>query len=144
MRKINEVIIHCTATRPEFMLNSSNEERVAEIKRWHVEGNGWSDIAYHYLINRDGEISKGRPLWRTGAHCRGRNSNSVGVSLFGGFGSEADDEFEDHFTLEQLASLEQLVEELVSKFGKCVKISGHNEYANKACPGFQVEDLYPR
>ena len=41
MRKINKIIIHCSAT-PEL-----KDFDVKDIRGWHVEGNGWSDIGYH-------------------------------------------------------------------------------------------------
>ena len=137
MRYINEIIIHCTATHPDFMEGHSSTAKVKEIKRWHVQGNGWSDIGYHFLIDRDGTIKKGRPLERAGAHVRGRNANSIGISLFGGHGSASTDFFEDHFTPEQDEALRFLIEDLEQDFDIDL-VTGHNEYSAKACPGFTV------
>ncbi len=47
MRYINKIIIHCSAT-PE-----GRNFTVDEIRDWHVNGNGWSDIGYHYVIYLD-------------------------------------------------------------------------------------------
>ena len=137
MRPINEIIVHCTATKPDFMAGRSTSERVAEVKRWHVQGNGWSDIGYHYLIDRDGTVAEGRPLQKTGAHVQGHNTGTIGVSLFGGHGSAATDKFSDHFTPEQDAALRKLLGGLMARF-RVSKVTGHNEYAAKACPGFSV------
>jgi hypothetical protein len=103
MRKIDEIIIHCTATRPNWWEDKTTEEKVAEVKRWHVQDNGWSDLGYHYLIDRDGTVAKGRPVEKAGAHCKGHNSTTIGVSLFGGHGSSERDTFNEHFTVEKLA-----------------------------------------
>ncbi len=140
MRYINEIIIHCTATQPNWMAGKATSAKVAEVKRWHVQGNGWSDIGYHYLIDRDGTIADGRPIERTGAHVQGHNSGTVGVSLFGGHGSAATDEFSDHFTTAQDKALRDLIKSLRAEYPAISKITGHNQYSAKACPGFTVDE----
>lgn len=136
MRKLDTIIVHCTATRSGWMEDSPTTEKVDEVRRWHLD-RGWSDIGYHYLIDRDGTIAPGRPIERSGAHTRGHNRRSVGVALFGGHGSSATDEFEENFTPEQEAALKNLVSDLMSNHGE-MKVAGHNEYSTKACPGFNV------
>lgn len=142
MREINEIIIHCSATRPRWMADATADEKVEEIRRWHVEGNGWSDIGYHYVIDRNGVVVNGRPVRRAGAHCYGRNRHSVGVCLLGGHGSEAGDQFSDHFTDAQDEALREVITKLRGKFGAGVMVSGHNRYAAKACPGFRVNEWW--
>ncbi len=139
MRRIDEIIIHATATRPRWMHGQPTAKKVAEIRRWHVQERGWSDIGYHFLIDRDGTVAKGRPVNIPGAHVRGHNATTIGIALIGGHGATATDAFEDHFTQEQNSALRGLIDELQRLYGPGLKISGHNEYANKACPGFQVK-----
>lgn len=99
---------------------------------------GASDIGYHLLIDRDGTIGFGRPLEQTGAHARNRNTGTIGIALMGGFGSNENHKFEQHFTKEQDESLVWLLKELISQTGPQTILSGHNQYAAKACPGFRV------
>lgn len=139
MRNLNEIIVHCTATQPHFMAGRPLADKVAEIKRWHVSDNGWRDIGYHFLIDRNGDIANGRPLAQSGAHTRGRNKGSIGIALFGGHGSSETDNFDDNFTPEQGASLRNLIASLQSEHGQ-MAVNGHNQYAAKACPGFSVPD----
>jgi N-acetylmuramoyl-L-alanine amidase len=143
MRQINRLILHCTATRPDFMAGATTDQRVAEIKRWHTakppNGNGWSDIGYHFLIDRDGSVRQGRPVEKIGAHVAGHNADSIGISLFGGHGSAATDRFEDNFTKAQDEALQALLAQLQGMWPKAT-IHGHNEYAAKACPGFTVKE----
>ena len=54
MRQITEIIIHCSATR------EGQDISVDTIKKWHIDGRGWSDIGYHFYIDINGEIQKGR------------------------------------------------------------------------------------
>ncbi len=138
MRNIDEAIIHCTATYPDFMADASSGQRVLEVKRWHVEERGWSDIGYHYLIDRNGELLHGRPVRLAGAHVRGHNANSIGIALFGGKDGTKDQAFEENFTAEQAETLRMLIDRLQSQYGPNLKISGHHDYANKACPCFDV------
>ena len=78
MRQITKIIVHCTAT-PE-----GREVDVDEIRRWHVDERGWSDVGYHFHIKLDGELQEARPIERTGAHCSGQNYCSIGISYAGG------------------------------------------------------------
>jgi hypothetical protein len=56
MRKedVKYIIVHCSAT-PE-----GRDVKAEEVRRWHVEENGWSDIGYHWIIELDGELEKYR------------------------------------------------------------------------------------
>lgn len=139
MRPINEIIVHCTATRPDWWASKSTGQKIAEIRRWHVKDFGWKDIGYHFLIDRDGKVGSGRPIEIVGAHVINRNEKTIGISLFGGYGSANSDKFSDNFTPYQDASLRSLISNL-SKQHKIEIISGHNQYASKACPGFSVPD----
>jgi ribonuclease HI len=143
MRNISEIIIHCTATRADWWQSRSTSQKVAEVRKWHVSDRGWSDIGYHYLIDRDGTVAEGRPLDRNGAHVRGHNSGTIGIALFGGHGGSENDVFLDNFTPEQEAALRGLIERLETQFGT-LKLSGHNQYAAKACPCFRVPEWRAR
>lgn len=72
MRKIKEIIIHCSATK------EGRNFTVADIDRWHRE-RGMRCIGYHFVIYRDGSIHVGRAIEEVGAHCKGHNSISIGV-----------------------------------------------------------------
>lgn len=139
MRKINKIIIHCSATRPDWMAGQSAEAKRDEITRWHVEERGWSDNGYHAVIDRDGTVIEGRPVERSGAHVLGHNRDSLSAVLIGGHGSSAKDDFSDHFTPEQSDALADLCHFWCDEFPEIQAIDGHNQYAAKACPGFIVE-----
>ena len=99
---------------------------------------GWKDIGYHFLIDRDGKVAPGRPVEKEGAHVMGHNTGTIGIALFGGHGSAETDAFAQNFTPEQDAALRKLIADLRRQYPIISKISGHNEYAAKACPGFNV------
>ena len=135
-RVVDEIIVHCSATRPEWMEGRPLAEKRAEIKRWHL-ARGWDDIGYHWLIDRDGKVMAGRPETVPGAHVEGHNAGTIGVCLIGGFGSAETDPFGLHFAVAQDASLRQLIQGIGMRT-PIRRVSGHNEYAAKACPGFNV------
>ena len=137
MRKIDEIIVHCSDTKPSWMQDKSVFQKAKEIKRWHVNKNGWSDIGYHLIIDRDGSFCSGRPLEIQGAHVFGHNNDTIGICLIGGNGSHPDDPPHLHFEASQLKALVDKIQTYHEQFGR-LQISGHNDYANKACPGFRV------
>ena len=142
MREINEIIVHTTATRAAWRAGSKTSAKVSEVRRWHVEDRGWSDIGYHFLIDRDGTVAKGRAVERVGSHVRGRNRRSIGIALFGGFGGAETDTFADHYTPEQATALRKLLAALRAQHRSIGTVSGHNQYAAKACPCFNVPTWY--
>ena len=77
MRNINEIIVHCSATR------EGRDYTVGDITSWHRQ-RGFNTIGYHYVIYRNGEIHAGRNEDVIGAHCVGHNRNSIGVCYVGG------------------------------------------------------------
>ena len=132
MRRISEIIIHCSAT-PE-----GKDFTVEDIDRWHKE-RGFKCIGYHYVIYRDGTIHEGRPVGQMGAHCKGHNSSSIGVCYIGGLDSEG--KAKDTRTPEQITSLRNLIDSCV-KLYPGAKVYGHREFANKDCPCFDVSQEY--
>ena len=76
-RRIDEIIIHCTAT-PE-----GKQMSIDEIRRGHRQ-RGFSDIGYHYVVMLDGSVQNGRDVDLIGAHALNHNAHSIGVSYVGG------------------------------------------------------------
>lgn len=139
MRDVNEIIVHCFATKDGWFRGKPFLEKVAEVKRWHL-ARGFSDIGYHYLISREGEVVAGRPLEKSGAHCNGHNKNSIGISLEGGWGKSRRDAFLDNYTVKQGSALLGLIDRLQHDHGELM-ISGHYKYANKECPAFNLPEF---
>lgn len=133
---VREIVVHCSATLPDWMAGKTIAEKVAEIRRWHL-ANGWMDIGYHWVIDRDGKVLAGRAETAVGAGVAGHNSGVIHVCLIGGHGSAETDSFSDHFTRAQDVTLRQMIDAISSRT-QIERVSGHNEYAAKACPGFNV------
>jgi N-acetyl-anhydromuramyl-L-alanine amidase AmpD len=122
MREINSIIIHCSDS------DIPAHDDVSVIREWHRE-RGWSDVGYHFFIKSNGVQQEGRPLERTGAHCYGRNSDSIGICLHG----------RNEFSREQFMALAGLVRSLCNEFNiPFTQVFGHCEFSDKTCPNFDV------
>lgn len=133
MRKITEIIVHCSAT-PE-----GRPHTVGEIRAWHKQ-RGFKDIGYHYVIYLDGSIHAGRDESVIGAHCTGHNRYSIGVCYIGGMTKDMK-AAKDTRTEAQKKSLLQLLRQLKKKYPQA-KIYGHRDFAAKACPSFDAKKEY--
>lgn len=129
-RFVNELIWHCTAD-PE-----GRDNTVENIRHYHINERGWSDIGYHGVVYRDGSFHLGRDLEIQGAHVAGKNVGTIGFSYIGGMNREYT-KAKDTRTPEQKATMLKLTE-MVAGDSRIKKISGHNQYASKACPSFDV------
>jgi hypothetical protein len=132
MRKVNKIIIHCSATPQD------RNVLVSEIKRWHVEERGWSDIGYHFVIELDGSVRIGRPIQIKGAHVKGNNHDSIGVCYVGGV--DLDMNPKDTRTECQKESLVNLLVDLKDTYGGIIE--GHRDYSKKSCPSFDAKKEY--
>jgi hypothetical protein len=85
-------IVHHTAGRNDYT-RAEAPAIVRGIHLFHVQGNGWNDIGYNFLVDRFGTIYEGRygGIDRNvvGAHAMGFNTGSVGIALLGTYGSTA-------------------------------------------------------
>lgn len=139
-RVITHLVIHCSAS-PKATTSA------AQIKRWHVEGNGWSDVGYHRIIEGDGAVMQGRPDDVAGAHAEGFNSKSLGVCVVGDFDREAIDLSDPQGT-----ALIQVCAVLCQRYKiPPANIIGHRDTypllgkpVAKTCPGAHLHALLPR
>lgn len=129
MRPIKEVIIHCTATQEGVPIS------VERVNQWH-QLRGFRCIGYHFLIGINGEVWKGRGVDEIGAHCTGHNQHSIGICYVGG--CDKNMKPKDTRTPAQRQSLKKLVDDLLKQYPNAT-VHGHNEFANKACPCFDVK-----
>ena len=145
-RKIDWIVIHCTATR------EGQDISVDQIRKWHTD-KGWSDIGYHFVIDLQGNIHKGRPVSKAGAHVRGFNSKSIAISYVGGV--DKDLKAKDTRTTEQKEAICSLLTDLKTQY-RDAKIVGHRDFSKdknndgiitpsewmKMCPSYDVQSEY--
>lgn len=123
---IKQIIVHCSDS------DIPEHDNILTIHNWHLE-KGWAGVGYHYYINKEGEVYKGRSLNAKGSHCRGQNKDSIGIC----FGGKKD------FKEKQFVSGATLIQYLMDKYHiHPDKVLPHNFYdKGKTCPNFHINLL---
>jgi N-acetylmuramoyl-L-alanine amidase-like protein len=89
---VRYAVVHHTAGTNAYTAVQS-PAIVRGIELYHVEGNGWKDIGYNFLVDKYGHVFEGRygGIDRNvvGAHAEGFNTGSIGVSVLGNYSSHA-------------------------------------------------------
>lgn len=131
-RKIDMIVVHCSDS-PDYL-----DIGVKQIREWHTlpppKGNGWSDIGYHFVIRRNGEIERGRPETEAGAHAKGVNTRSIGIVWVG----------KTNPSPEQEKSMVGLINWLRGKYNVSIdNVLGHREAVDtgKSCPNINMDRL---
>ena len=76
-RKIDLIVVHCSATR-------INQDFPVEALEACHKARGFHSIGYHYYITKDGVVYPCRPESEEGAHARHYNAHSIGICYEGG------------------------------------------------------------
>lgn len=134
MRKINLIVIHCSASRRNQRF-TVEQLRQCHNARFHGKG-----IGYHYYIEQDGTVYQTRDENEIGMHARGYNTHSIGVCYEGGLDEQG--KSADTRTPAQKRSLLTLLRALKEDYPDA-EIKGHRELpnVNKTCPCFDCQEL---
>ena len=121
----NGIQIHHTAAPSYanfYKADGSHEDELTRqnnMKSYHVNTNGWDDIAQHFTIFPNGVIVTGRNLANTTAiGIRGWNYNKICIEIYGNF-----DHGHDVMTNEQKQAVIAVYGELCKKFGITPSVS---------------------
>ena len=130
-RKIHRIFIHCSAS------DYAQHDNIATMKQWHL-ARGFSDVGYHFFIQKNGTLEYGRDIEKTPAAQKGHNLNTLAICLHG--------LKEEKFTKAQFDTLRKLAEQIEHNYEN-ISFHGHCEVSSKACPVFDYRkvldlDLY--
>ncbi len=98
-----------------------------EVDSWH-KANGWSGIGYHFFVRKDGTVFRGRPIWATGAHAEGKNSESIGICAEGNYETE-------YMMPEAQKDAIKEVLRIVKLAYPQIGIKAHRQVGTTGCPG---------
>ena len=145
MARLQYLVIHCTAT-PE-----GREVTSAAIRHWHTDpvskgGRGWKQVGYTDMIDLDGKVERlvknnedaNVDPWEITNGAKGYNAISRHIVYVGGVDANDVKKARDTRTPAQKEALKRYVLDFHKRFPR-VKIIGHREVANKACPSFDVQ-----
>ena len=132
-RKINLIVLHCSATR------SNQRFTVEMLKACHNARFNGTGIGYHYFIEKDGQVFQTRDENEIGMHARHYNAHSIGICYEGGLDEKGRPA--DTRTPAQRAALIALLRSLKIDYPDA-EILGHCELegVHKACPSFSCEE----
>jgi hypothetical protein len=155
-------IVHHTAGSNNYG-PATSAAIVRGIELYHVQGNGWNDIGYNFLVDKYGQVFEGRAggVDRNviGAQAEGFNTGSVGVALIGNYSSTAVTPAADHALAALLAWRLDVAH--VDPLGRLSwlsggnarfprgtrvvlrAISGHRDAGFTSCPGAQLYAKLP-
>jgi peptidoglycan hydrolase-like protein with peptidoglycan-binding domain len=130
-RKVHRVFLHCSAS------DYPHHDNIATIKEWHL-ARGFTNVGYHFFIQKDGTLEYGRDLEKTPAAQRGQNMNTLAICLHG--------LKVEKFTQAQFKTLKALSKHIADHYDN-ISFHGHCEVSTKACPVFDYQkvldlDLY--
>lgn len=144
MGKLKYLVLHCTAT-PE-----GREVTKADIIKWHTGpisegGRGWRKPGYSGMFHLDGRFEFIVPFngddnvdaWEITNGVAGINSVSRHVVYVGGTEKGNVSKAKDTRTPEQLNAMAYFVKHFVKQHPD-ILVAGHNQFAAKACPSFDV------
>ncbi len=86
MSSLRFAVVHHTVSTNDYSASQADDQ-IRAIYDYHVNGRGWCDIAYNFVVDRFGTVWEGRtnsisgPV--QGGHASGFNTGSMGVVLLG-------------------------------------------------------------
>jgi N-acetyl-anhydromuramyl-L-alanine amidase AmpD len=135
MLPVKSITIHHEGWDPFWATDfSETAERVERVRSGH-RGRGFSDIGYHYIIDREGRVWEGRSIRYQGAHVSGHNEGNLGIMCLGNFDEQAP-------TAKQLAALSKQVKTMMARYRVPTRrVYTHQEWsdAKTACPGRSLQ-----
>jgi len=130
MKYVDSGIIHHSA---------SSNDTVYSIHEYHKEKKGYWGIGYQFVVDKEGNIYRGRPEEYVGAHAGSSNDynhHSIGICFIGNYEGDLAKGIAPEIMPEaQLASGRWLIHVyLKGKYGD-LKYLRHSDVAATACPG---------
>ncbi|MEY2747076.1 MAG: hypothetical protein RL112_2118 [Planctomycetota bacterium] len=105
-------------------------EGVRQVQSSHMDGRGYGDIGYHYVIDPYGRVFEGRQIQWQGAHANKENNiQNIGVCLLGNFETQKP-------AGPALEALERVLGSLRSQYKIPLnRVYLHGEFRGTECPG---------
>ena len=116
----NAFITHYSAGPPD--------QSVRAIQNYHMDSNGWPDIGYNWLVDRNGTIYEGR-LYNydaIGTHAANNNTRAVGCCFIGRDGD---------VTSAAKSAIRAVYDEACRRCVKSLQMLGHRDVNATSCPG---------
>ncbi|MDP4181179.1 MAG: peptidoglycan recognition family protein [Bacillota bacterium] len=138
-RSIKQLHVHHTWKPDHSDYNGSNGIALqTAMRNYHVNTNGWNDIAQHLTLLPDGQWVTGRDFNQDPASILGWNDGAFCIEMLGNF-----DAGFNKFTGQQANAMFEFcaffVLQMKLDVNACVKFHRDNPNAGKTCPGTGIE-----
>ncbi|MEO1171068.1 MAG: N-acetylmuramoyl-L-alanine amidase [Myxococcota bacterium] len=146
----NRIAVHFTAGQ-STPSDGDFASLVRAVQAFHLDGRGWCDVGYHFLVDLEGNVYEGRVVDQRGSHVGGQNTGNLGIAFMGCFS-------QDPFcaNLPPRDAPPRMVEEGALFLGAAARfygipidrqrILGHSEHsgASTECPGDSIRGQLDR
>jgi hypothetical protein len=135
MNGIRRITVHHDGLPGLFFSNNFDEtaSRIELIRDRHRNNNGWADIGYHFVIDRNGRVWEARSLKYQGAHVKDQNENNLGILVLGNFQIQKPKAV-------QIAALKNTLRYFRKKYRvPASNIYTHGELGQTTCPGAHLQ-----
>ncbi|MCL3862725.1 DUF4214 domain-containing protein [Actinotalea sp. K2] len=89
--KLVAAVVHHTAGSNNYATQAQAMQQLRNDAAYHINGRGWCDLGYNFVVDKWGNIYEGRAGSMTqpvvGVHAGGFNTGTLGVSMLGTYGS---------------------------------------------------------
>lgn len=82
---VGDVFIHHSADTPPVPNGAAEVAWMQQTQNYHMNVNGWNDIAYSWCVMPSGNVYEGRGWHVVGAHTLNHNSTSYGICFAGNY-----------------------------------------------------------
>jgi len=126
-RCVNRVFLHCSASDDESL---SRNRLVEDVRAWH-RARGFSNVGYHFLIDKQGKVSPGRDMEKMPAAQKGHNTGTIAIMVHG----------LELFPQPMLNACRDLCSAINETYEGRITFHGHCEVSAKTCPVFDYSAL---
>ena len=120
---------HAEGNVPRYMgmHHSGGIQTVQDYHQMHLN-KGWAGLGYHFMVDTDGTIYKGRPVNYVPAGIENANQDSLQICAIGNF---------ENMTMPdvQREAIKELIAYCKSSYGTISYLCGHKEKMATDCPG---------
>ncbi|WP_430972769.1 peptidoglycan recognition protein family protein [Sunxiuqinia rutila] len=139
LSQIDKIIIH--QELGESSIENVNQYHISVGPQNHITPKGCPHMCYHYGIRKNGEVVQVNELSDIVWHCKGQNTSSIGIVLEGNFSGPGYDLGTSEPTKEQIRSVNELVDFLLTSFKlPNTSLFGHYNFGKPACPGYVMQE----
>lgn len=126
-RRVERVFLHCSASDADSL---ASRKLVETVRVWHL-ARGFSDVGYHFLIDKHGEVLAGRSLEKSPAAQKGHNAGTIAICVHG----------LGEFPQPMLDACRELCRSINEAWRGRISFHGHCEVSAKSCPVFDYKGL---